>query len=131
VIGNSFSSVTTTLDESALLNRLSGYTTLMAEVIRLFLEDLPIRLSAIHEAVTGRDGVALCAASHILKGTAASLSANALSEAAAALERIGAESRMESAASAWDRVAAEGANVMKALRSRADVVAENTVPCVS
>src|SRR5687768_11812173 len=39
-------------DAEALKHRLSGDHNLMIDVIRLFLEDLPMRLAAIHDAVT-------------------------------------------------------------------------------
>ena len=59
----------------------------MTEVIRVFLEDLPVRLAAIKDAVTSRNAVALRAAAHALKGAAANLSAGGLVEAASVLER--------------------------------------------
>ena len=102
----------------------SGDTMLMTDVIRVFLNDLPVRLSAIHDAVTGRNAAALFAAAHALKGAAGNLSATGLFEAAQVLERIGAESRMDAAEAAWRRLAVEGTNVMDALRSR-PMAAEN------
>ena len=65
-----------TFDEEALRHRLSGDDELMTDVIRLFLEDLPVRVAAIQEAVTRRDAEALRAAAHALKGAAGNLSAD-------------------------------------------------------
>ena len=73
----------------------------------MFLEDLPVRLAAIKDAVTGRNADALRAAAHALKGAAGNLSAGGLFEAARVLERIGAESRMDAAEAAWRQLSVE------------------------
>ncbi len=88
----------------------------MTDVIRLFLEDLPVRLAAIKDAVTGRNADALRAAAHALKGAAGNLSAGGLFEAARVLERIGAESRMDAAEAAWRQLSVEASNVIDVLR---------------
>jgi signal transduction histidine kinase/CheY-like chemotaxis protein/HPt (histidine-containing phosphotransfer) domain-containing protein len=103
-------------DKHALRERLSGDEQLMADVIHLFIEDCPARLSAIGSAVERRDREALRTAAHALAGSAANLSATGLYEAARVLERIGAESRMDAAEAAWRRLSAEAVNVLDALR---------------
>jgi two-component system sensor histidine kinase/response regulator len=103
-------------DEGALLERLSGDRNLMTDVIRIFLEDLPIRLAAIHDAVTGRDAEALRAAAHALKGAAGNLSADGLFDAVGVLERIGAESHMDAAEAAWRQLSVEASNIIDVLR---------------
>ena len=105
-----------TFDEDALRHRLSGDDALMADVIRIFLDDLPERLAAIKEAVTGRDADALRTAAHALKGAAANLSAGGLFEAARVLERIGEESHMDAADAAWRQVSIEASTVIDVLR---------------
>jgi len=105
-----------TFDADALRHRLSGDDELMRDVIRMFIDDLPARLSAINDAVTRRDAEALRAAAHALKGSAASLSAGALSEAAHVLERIGAESRMEAADGARRLLSVEATSVIEMLQ---------------
>ena len=79
----------------------------MTDVIRVFLEDLPVRLAAIRDAVTSRDADGLRAAAHALKGAAANLSAGGLFEAASVLERLGAESRLDAAEAAWRPLSVE------------------------
>ncbi len=59
---------------------------LVAEVIRLFVEDAPLLATAIDKAVAQEDRIALREATHALKGAAASLSAANVAAAAAALE---------------------------------------------
>ena len=108
-----------TFDVEALRRRLSGDDQLMTDVIHVFLEDLPMRLAAIRDAVDGRNAAALRAAAHALKGAASNLSATGLSEAARVLERIGAESRMDAAEGAWRQLSVEATNVIDLLRHQA------------
>jgi two-component system sensor histidine kinase/response regulator len=117
-------------DEDALRDRLSGDDELMADVIRMFLEDLPARLAAIKGAVTARNADALRAAAHALKGAAGNLSASGLFEAAGVLERIGAESRMDAAEAGWRQLSVEASNVIDVLRRRSSA-AEEPSTCVS
>ena len=67
----------------------------MRDVVRLFLEDCPVRLAAIRAAITAGDMEALRTAAHALRGAAGTLSASGLVEAASVLERIGAEKRTD------------------------------------
>jgi signal transduction histidine kinase/CheY-like chemotaxis protein/HPt (histidine-containing phosphotransfer) domain-containing protein len=105
-----------TVDEAELRARVAGDEQLLADVIRLFLEDCPARLAAIKSAVDKRDAEAIRTAAHALKGAAGNLSATGLFEAARVLERIGAESRLDAAQAAWRVVSAEAGNVVDALR---------------
>ncbi len=105
----------TTFDVGGLRRRLSGDDELMAEVIRMFLDDVPVRLGAIKAAVTGRNAEALRQAAHALRGAAATLSAGALADAADVLEHIGAESRMADADAAWQRLSVEAGVVTDVL----------------
>jgi signal transduction histidine kinase/DNA-binding response OmpR family regulator len=105
-----------TFDEKALLRRVSGDDQLMIDVIRVFLEDLPLRLAAIKDAVGSRDAVGLRAAAHALKGAAANLSAGGLFEAASVLERVGAEARMDAAEAAWRPLSVEASHIIEVLR---------------
>jgi signal transduction histidine kinase/DNA-binding response OmpR family regulator/HPt (histidine-containing phosphotransfer) domain-containing protein len=119
-----------TFDDAALLHRVSGDYDLMIEVIRLFLEDLPARLAAIQDAVTGRNAVALRAAAHALKGSAGNLAVGGLSEAASVLERIGEESQLDAADAAWRQLSVEAASVVDVLR-RYSASPEERYPCAS
>ena len=104
-----------TFDAAALQNRLAGDSELMADVIRVFLEDLPIRLAEIGDAVTHRNPANLRAAAHSLKGAASNLSLGGLFEAARVLECIGAESRVNAAEAAWRQLSVEASNVIDVL----------------
>jgi CheY-like chemotaxis protein len=105
-----------TFDEGALRHRLSYDDVLMTDVIRAFIEDLPARLAAIHDAVIAGDPEALGSAAHALKGAAANLSAGGLFEAARVLERVGSDSRMDAAEAAWRHLSVEASNIVDALR---------------
>jgi signal transduction histidine kinase/CheY-like chemotaxis protein len=105
-----------TFDEEALRRRLSDDRELMTEVIRVFLDDLPVRLAAIKAAVTDRNAGAIRAAAHTLKGAAGGVSAAALFDVASALEEAGAGSRMEEAEDEWRQVSIEADRVVEALR---------------
>jgi two-component system, sensor histidine kinase and response regulator len=102
-------------DRDGLRHRVSGDDQLMADVIRIFLEDLPPRLAAIGEAVTARNADALRRAAHALRGAAGNLSAGRLVEAARALERAGEESNMDGVDAAWDRLSGDARDVITAL----------------
>ena len=117
-------------DEDALRIRLSGDQQLMADVIRVFLEDLPGRLAAIREAVTSGNAVALREAAHALKGAAGNLSAGGLFDAACVLERVGAESRMGAAEAASRQLAIEATNIVDVLRRGVNTPKE-PYPCAS
>jgi two-component system sensor histidine kinase/response regulator len=105
-----------TFDEKALRHRLSDDQELMTDVIRMFLEDLPVRLVAIEAALAEGNAKTLRAAAHVLKGSSGSLSADALFEAVSVLESIGAESRMDAAPEAWRRVSIEAIQITEVLR---------------
>jgi two-component system sensor histidine kinase/response regulator len=117
-------------DEDALRHRLSGDDQLMADVIQLFLEDLPVRLAAIKSAVTGRNAEALREAAHALKGAAGNLSAGRLFEAAGVLERIGAGSDIDAAEGAWRQLSVEASHVIDVLRCLSSSTKE-PFPCAS
>ena len=119
-----------TFDEDALRHRLSGDQALMDDVIRVFLEDLPGRLGAIHDAVSARDADALRAAAHALKGAAGNLSAGSLFAAASVLERVAAESRMDAAEGAWRQLSVEASRTIDVLR-RYSPKSNEPYPCAS
>jgi signal transduction histidine kinase/CheY-like chemotaxis protein len=104
------------IDRQQFMSRLGGDEQLFLDVVQLFLQDCPLRLAAIKEAVDRRDAERIRLAAHALKGASANLSASGLFEAAAVLERIAAEGRMEAAEAGWRCVSAEAARVMDVLR---------------
>jgi len=103
------------VDRESALERFGGDEALLADVIRVFIEDCPARLDEIRTAVEARDAEGIRNSAHALKGAAGNLSARGLFEAAAVLERVGAESRLDAAEAARRRVAIEASHVMDVL----------------
>jgi len=104
------------LSRHDILERLGGDEQLFNDVIGLFLDDCPKRMTAIKSAVDARDPELIRITAHALKGAAGNLSAGGLFEAAQTLEQIGAEGRLEAAEAAWRRLSSEAANVLDTLR---------------
>src|SRR5262249_44446063 len=69
-----------TFDEEDLRARVAGDEQLMADVVRLFMDDCPKRLAAIKDAIDAGDAAALKSAAHTLKGAAGNLSASGVFE---------------------------------------------------
>ena len=65
-----------------------GDEKLLREVVRVFLEDTPAKLSALAIALAAEDASAVAMAAHGLKGSAAAIGARAATEAAAHLETL-------------------------------------------
>jgi len=108
------------VDDEALLMRLGGDTGLLADVVQVFLLDCPARLAAIKQAIEDGDRDGIRSNAHALKGAAGNMSAAGLCEMARILERIGSEGRLDAAAAAWRRLAAEATSVMDSLQRFAD-----------
>jgi HPt (histidine-containing phosphotransfer) domain-containing protein len=102
----------------------------MADVIGLFLEDLPVRLAGIKDAVISRNPQALREAAHALKGAAANLSLGMLFEASQVMERLGAQSRMDGADAAWRQLSVDATNALDVLHQHVTSSKEPD-PCAS
>jgi signal transduction histidine kinase/DNA-binding response OmpR family regulator len=114
-------------DLEDLERRSGGDQALVGEIVRLFLEDCPLRMADIREAIGKGDGDLIRSAAHGLKGAAGYVSAPRVVEAAARLESIGAEHRVGEAAAAHDdlvSVVAELVTVLRHIENRAPRVAE-------
>jgi two-component system sensor histidine kinase/response regulator len=74
------------VDESALLANFGNNRTLLAEVIAVFLAEMPARLAAVRAGANTRDPAALASAAHALKGSVGLFSLGAAYQAARALE---------------------------------------------
>jgi HPt (histidine-containing phosphotransfer) domain-containing protein len=95
---------TVVFDMDGLLARVGGDRKLMADIVRLFLEDYPARLAKIRAAIDANDASALRIAAHGLKGAAGNLGAVAVYEATSALEQIGADGHLDAARGVWERL---------------------------
>jgi two-component system sensor histidine kinase/response regulator len=77
------------LDVEEMRERLGDDDELVADIIRLYLDDYPVRVAVIAAAIQARDATGLREAAHALKGSASALSARRVVDAARALEAIG------------------------------------------
>ncbi len=84
-------------DAAAFERQTGGDAALRAEIISMFLEDCPARVSDIRAAVERGDAAALVSCAHGLKGSAAYLSASIVRARAADLERAGREGNLAGA----------------------------------
>ena len=75
------------IDRASLLQRVEGDQELLAEMIHLFQEDLPVLVSTMHSALESGDMVVLERSAHSLKGAAGNLSAPVTALAALQLEK--------------------------------------------
>jgi two-component system, sensor histidine kinase and response regulator len=94
-------------DERRALELMDGDRRLLADIVRLFLRDWPARLRLVRRAIARRDGKALHAAAHALKGSAASFGGDGVAAAARALETLGHDGALESADSVCARLETE------------------------
>jgi HPt (histidine-containing phosphotransfer) domain-containing protein len=76
------------LDVAQLRDRLGDDDELVADVIRLYLDDYPQRLDAMAGAIAERDFPRLRAEAHTLKGSASSLAGGRVAGAARELEAV-------------------------------------------
>jgi len=90
-----------------LLARVGGDRALLAELVRLFVDDAPRSLARIRKAIDAGDGEELRRAAHTLKGAASNFDAPALVQAARALEEIGRGKRFDEQAPAWQALTTE------------------------
>jgi PAS domain S-box-containing protein len=88
---------------------------LLREVIQVFLEDSPGKLSTLELALANRDAHALAVAAHAVKGSAAALGARHAVDAAARLEELARAANLAEADIAAAQVKEEIGRVSKAL----------------
>jgi CheY-like chemotaxis protein len=85
------------IDFPALLARVENDTTLLEEMIGLYLDSSPRLLSEIESGVLKRDGSTIQRAAHALKGALQNLSAGPSAQVALQLEKLGREGDLSSA----------------------------------
>jgi signal transduction histidine kinase/CheY-like chemotaxis protein len=108
---------TTIFDQETLRERIFGDDALMVELVELFVDDLPARIGAIRQAILEQHAQALYAAAHDLKGTATTLSTDALAHVAGELEQLGASGDVTAATAASDRLSDVAHGTIEVLRN--------------
>jgi two-component system sensor histidine kinase/response regulator len=99
-------------DRGSLLDRVEGDELLLAAIVKIFVADCPTGLAAVRAAVDRGDAEAIRSTAHALKGMASNLSAGPVTDAAASLEAMGREGRIENAAETCRRLEAEVARLL-------------------
>jgi PAS domain S-box-containing protein len=92
-----------------LLERTSGDEPLLAEILRLFLDELPSQVHQIRAALDAGDYDVLRRTAHALKGAASNFNASAVVEAAQTLEHMGSAGELGDSEPAWEILRAETA----------------------
>jgi HPt (histidine-containing phosphotransfer) domain-containing protein len=103
-------------DPRAALDQLGGEESFLAEIIGLFLEDLPTRLEEVRRTLQEGDALGLRRAAHTLKGAAANLCAGGACAAAQELESAAASGDLAAGPGALRRLEQELAILVPALR---------------
>jgi len=110
-------------DRAAVLARVDGDRELLANMVRLFLEEGPKLLSATRQAVAQSNAKALERAAHALKSMVGNFGADEAFRAAGDLERMGRESSLSEAQEAYQALEAEIERLKPALASLGKEVA--------
>lgn len=92
---------------------------LLAELVGIFLQDYPLRLTELHEAIAQGDAPRTQRVAHGLKGSVAGFGAKRAKELALRLELIGKNGDLAEARPALDDLEGELAHVAKGLSTPA------------
>jgi HPt (histidine-containing phosphotransfer) domain-containing protein len=103
-------------DCAAQLDRVEGDVELLADLIQIFLSDLPRQVDALRKAVGEQDFKGIEREAHRLRGSAGSLGAPGVSAAAARLEQSCREGIYSAARVGWAELEGEIVRLESALR---------------
>ena len=105
------------VNEETLLADFAGNRKLLAEVIAVFLDEAVTQIDALHTAVASRNGPAIAAAAHALKGSVGLFSRGRAYEAARALELAARGGDIDQADARCSEIARELARVQADLKA--------------
>jgi HPt (histidine-containing phosphotransfer) domain-containing protein len=105
------------IDRTAVFEYFEDDMDLIRDIVRLFLDACPRRLSAIREAVALGDAEALQAAAHSMRGSASNFGAAAVVAAALRLEVMGRTGNLGDAAEACKVLEQESARLQSELQA--------------
>ena len=74
-------------EKAEMLARMDDDHDLLAEIVEIFLEDAPIQISKLKQALRSNDTDLIAQQAHALKGASANISAHALRQSALAVEQ--------------------------------------------
>jgi signal transduction histidine kinase/CheY-like chemotaxis protein/HPt (histidine-containing phosphotransfer) domain-containing protein len=90
----------TAIDRAGVLRMVGGDRALLGQMIRLFLEDYPKRVTEITDALRRNDAEAVEFAAHAVKGAAMTLCAPRVAKWALSIEKMGRDTELQSASAA-------------------------------
>jgi len=93
-----------------------GEPDVVAQLIDLFLRELPDKLAAAQDALTNRDAARLAKAAHTLKGSSANIGARRAARVCLELEQLAKANRLDDAEQTFARLQQEYAYVRDALQ---------------
>ena len=88
------------IDEAGVLKMVGGDRGLLCEMIKLFVEDYPKRVTEITDALRRNDAEAVEFAAHAVKGAAMTLCAGRVAKWAVSIEKMGRDAELQSASAA-------------------------------
>jgi len=103
------------LDRAALIDRVEGDQSLLADMIEIFSAQAPRLLDTMEQSLEAGDTDALRRAAHKLKGTTAEIAASRARRLAAALEDMSANVRLDDAAETLAELSREINRVLQEL----------------
>ncbi|MBC8549689.1 MAG: Hpt domain-containing protein [Candidatus Brocadiales bacterium] len=103
-------------DKDEILKRFDGDKEFLAELVGIFINDIPKQLSEIKEAVDNLNSKDLEKSAHKLKGAIANFEEEAALEAALKLEMMGRENRLDGVKDAYDILVKEAEYLVNALK---------------
>jgi PAS domain S-box-containing protein len=116
-------------DGAALLHRLMGDRRLASAILRGFLANVPSQLQVLRQRLEEADGPGFLQQAHLLKGAAATVSAEGLRAVARAMERAGGARQLDRCAELLPRAAEEIERLRNCLES-AGWVETRTAPSI-
>lgn len=110
------SSTVSEIDLPELLDRVGGDCELLREIITIFLDECPALVNEIRSAISRSDNGLLERSAHSLKGSVSNFGAQSATAAAYALEVLGRQHKVASAAGELQKLEAELSFVVPALQ---------------
>ncbi len=106
---------TAPINRAEALERVGGDEAFLEELLTIYREEFTEKSPALAEALAGQDAKAVREIGHYIKGASANLSLPGLVAAAFAIEKAGAEARLNDARSAYQTLLVEYDRLMKHL----------------
>ncbi len=94
-------------DRSDLLGRLDNDEELLEEILAAYVEDIPLQIASLEEAINAQDIALVCRQGHTIKGASGNVGALAMRDASFKIEAAGKLGDMEQAAAIFEQIKTE------------------------